>query len=202
MRSMKKQVIVIGGGDTFETREKYLDFLHNYEIDIERYKSDKTDWKPWLRKKLGKDYEVILPIMPNKTNAQFEEWSIWFDKLIPFLQNNVILVGHSLGGIFLTKYLSENKFPKKIKGVFLVSPVYDKDSEGYPVLSFTLPKKLDLQTKNITIYHSKDDPVVPFSALKNYKNALPAAKVRILGNRGHINQEKFPELAQDILDLR
>jgi len=198
---MKKQVVVIHGGDTFESYEEYLNFLCNYEIDIERYKSGKTDWKPWLRQKLGSDYEVILPVLPNRTNAQFSEWKIWFEKFLPFLNDGVILIGHSLGGAFLVKYLSENYFSKKIKAVFLVSAVYNKDSEGYPVLSFSLPKKLTLQTENTMIYHSIDDPVVPFSALEQYKKALPYAHTRIFNNRGHFNQEEFPELVEDILNL-
>lgn len=199
--SMKKQVVVIHGGDTFETYEEYLDFLRGYKIDIERYKTDKHDWKPWLRQRLGSDYEIISPIMPNRTNAQFEEWRIWFEKLIPFLHDEVILIGHSLGGTFLPKYLSENSFPKKIKAVFLVGAVYDKDSDGYLLVSFTLPAHLNLQTDKIYLYHSKDDGVVPFSALEQYKKALPKAQTRVFKDRGHLNQEEFPELVQDILNL-
>lgn len=198
---MKKQVLVIHGGDTFETYEEYLNFLRGYKIDIERYKSDKSDWKPWLRQKLGADYEVILPIMPNKTNAQFSEWKIWFEKCFPYLNDGVILIGHSLGGTFLVKYLSENKFSKKIKAVFLVGAVYNLDSEGYSLVCFALPKKLNLQTENTMIYHSKDDPVVPFFALEQFKKALPNAQTKIFENSGHFNQEEFPELAQDILNL-
>ena len=198
---MKKQVVVIHGGDTFETYEEYLNFLRGYKIDIERYKSDKSDWKPWLRRQLGSDYEVILPIMPNKTNARFDEWKIWFEKLIPFLHDGTILIGHSLGGTFLAKYLSENRFPEKIKAVFLVGAVYDKDDDGFSVVSFTLPEKLNLQTETIYLYHSKDDPVVPFFALGQYKKVLPSAQTRVFDDRGHFNQEEFPELAQDVLNL-
>ncbi len=198
---MKKQIVIIHGGDTFENQEAYLDFLKNYEIDIERYKSSKDDWKPWLRERLGDDYEVILPTMPNKTNAQFGEWKLWFEKIIPFLNEEIILVGHSLGASFVAKYLSENKFPKKLNGVFLVSGVFDKDSDGYSLLSFSLPEKLDLQTENLYLYHSKDDPVVPFSALENFIKALPKAHSRVFENRKHINQPEFMELAEDILSL-
>ena len=130
---MKKQIVIIHGGDTFATREEYLSFLRNYEINIERFNTDKTDWKPWVRKMLQDEYEVITPQMPNKTNAQYGEWQLWFDKFIPFLNDGVILIGHSQGGIFLAKYLSENQFPKKIGGVMLVAAPYDKDSDGYPV---------------------------------------------------------------------
>jgi len=198
---MKKQVIVIHGGDTFETYEEFLNFLRNYKIDIERYKTSKDDWKPGLRQKLGEDYEVILPIMPNKTNARYEEWKLWLEKIIPFLNGEVILIGHSLGASFVAKYLSENKFPKKLKGVFLVSGVFDRDFEGYSLLSFSLPKKLDLQTENIYLYHSKDDLVVPFRALEDFKKALPEANVRVFEDRKHLNQGEFPELVQDIKNL-
>lgn len=198
---MKKQVVIISGGDTFETYEEYLNFLRNYEIDIERYKSDKSDWKPWLRQRLGSDYEVILPIMPNRTNAQFNEWKIWFEKLIPFLHDEVILIGHSLGGTFLPKYLSENSFPRKIKAVFLVGAVYDGDGKDRGIASFSLPDKLNLQTNTIYLYHSKDDTVVPFSALEQYKKALPKAQTRVFEDRKHFNQEEFLELAEDILNL-
>lgn len=195
---MKKQIVVIHGGDTFATYEEYLNFLRNYQINIERYKTGKDDWKPWLRQELGEDYEVVLPMMPNKFNAQFEEWKIWFEKLIPFMNEEIILVGHSLGASFVAKYLSENKFPKKLAGVFLVSGVFDQDAEGYTLVSFALPAKLDLQTENIYLYHSKDDPVVPFSALEQFMKALPQAHSRVFEDRKHINQEEFPELVQDI----
>jgi predicted alpha/beta hydrolase family esterase len=198
---MKKQVVVIHGADTFATREEYMNFLRNFEINIERYKTSKDDWMPWLREKLGEEYEVILPVMPNKFNAQFEEWKLWFEKFLPYLNDEVILVGHSFGASFIAKYLSENVFTKKLKGVFLVSGVFDKDSDGYPLLSFSLPSKLDLQTENVFLYHSKDDDVVPFSAVEHFKEALPQAEVRVFENRKHINQEEFPELLEDIMNL-
>ncbi len=201
MPILKKQVVIIHGGDTFETYGRYLDFLRNYKIDIERYKTSKDDWKPGLRQKLGEGYEVILPAMPNKTNARFKEWKLWFGKLIPFLNDGVILMGHSLGGSFVVKYLSENKFPKKIKAVFLVGAVYDTDCDGYSLAGFALPHTLNLQTEQIYLYHSTDDPVVPFSALEKYRKALPKAHTRIFDDRKHLNQEEFPELVEDIRNL-
>jgi hypothetical protein len=35
------------------------------------------------------------------------------------------LVGHSLGAMFLTKYLAENEFPIQISQLHLVAPVLD-----------------------------------------------------------------------------
>ena len=198
---MKKQVVVIHGGDTFDTYEQALDYIKNFQIDFERYRTDKPGWKKNLRQALGDDFEIILPSMPNSLNAKFEEWKIWFEKLFPFLNEEVILAGHSLGGIFLAKYLSEHKFPKKIKAVMLVAAVFDYDTGRSSLASFTLPSKLDLQTDKIILYHSKDDPIVPFSALEKYKQEFPNAVVRIFEGRGHFNQEQFPEIVEDIKNL-
>jgi predicted alpha/beta hydrolase family esterase len=199
---MKKQIVIIHGGDTFETYEEYMKFLHDFQIDIKYYSNEKTDWKPWLRGVLGDGYEVILPKLPNNMNAKFIEWKIWFEKIIPFLNDEVVLVGHSLGASFLAKYLSENKFSKKIKGVFLVAGVFNTDSEGYSLATFTLPEKLDLQTENVYLYHSKDDPIVPFSQLGKFEEALPRAHSTVFEDRKHFNQESFPEIAENIVNLK
>lgn len=198
---MKKQIVIIHGGDTFRTNEEYLDFLKNYQIDIERYKTNKDDWKRWLRDELVGDYEVILPVMPNKTNARYEEWKLWMDKIVPLLNDEIILIGHSMGGSFVVKYLSENKFPKKIMAVFLVSAMFDYDDDGNSLHSFSLPENLDLQTDKVYLYHSKDDRVVPFRSLDKFKNKFPNAIARVFEDRGHINQEEFPELIKDIRGL-
>ena len=58
-----------------------------------------------------------------------------------------------------------------------------------------------IQTGKIYLYHSKDDKVVPFRSMDNLKSKLPNAVTRIFEDRGHMNQETFPELATDIKDL-
>ena len=198
---MEKQVVIINGGDTFETYDIFLKYLKESEFYLDRCISNKRDWKPWLRTELGEGYETIIPSMPNSANAQYSEWKIVFEKMIPFLNDGVILVGHSLGGSFLLKYLSETVFPKKVEGVFLVAAAFDKDTYGYPLASFTLPKVLEMPTKNIFLYQSKDDPVVPFSAMENLKKAFPSATAVVFEDRKHINTETFPELAEDIRSL-
>lgn len=199
---MKKQIVVIHGGDPFNTYEEYLSFLKNFEIDFERFK--RKGWKDNLGKNLGDGFEAIAPQMPNKANAKYLEWKIWFEKIIPFLEEEVVLVGHSLGGIFLAKYLSKSNFPKKIKGLFLVSaPFYEKYS-NYSKADFSLPENLrsiSEQVKNIFLYHSKDDPIVPFGDLEKYKKAIPNAQIKIFEDRGHFNQAEFPELMDDIKSL-
>ncbi len=198
---MKNQVLVIHGGDAFATYEEYINFLKDFRIDPAGF--GRKDWKASLGEKLGAEFEVILPSMPNKFIAKYLEWKIWFEKLFPFLDDGAILAGHSFGGSFLAKYLSEEQFPRKIKATFLVSPPYDTDGER-KVVEFVLPPSLELlanQGGEIFLYHSKDDEIVPFAELAKYRRALPKAHVRIFDDRGHINQESFPEIIEDIKNL-
>lgn len=200
---MKQQIVAIHGGDTFADAdyEKYLDFLRGIELDYEKLTADKSDWKRGLRKILGENYEILLPSMPNKFNARYDEWKLWFEKLFPFLRDDLILIGHSMGGAFLAKYLTENNFPKKIKALFLVAAVYDKDTDGNPLWTFTLPKSLKAPTDKVFVYHSSDDPVVPIGDMDLYKKQFPNAVTRVFQDRGHFNQEEFPEIVADIKTL-
>lgn len=201
---MKKQIVVIHGGDTFDTYEQYLSFLRSFEIDFERFKSGRKDWKGALGEELGQDFEVILPSMPNKTNARYLEWKIWLEKLLPFLENIVVLVGHSMGATFLVKYLSENSFPKKILATLLVAGPYDDKDSGESLTDFALPESLGKfiqQGGKLYLYHSKDDPVVPLADFEKYKKKLPQAEVRTFEDRGHFTQSEFPELVEDVKNL-
>lgn len=199
---MKPQVVVIHGATTFTTYEDYLHFLQSREVTIDYFKP-RSDWKGRLQEVLGESFDVLLPSMPNKTNAKYVEWRMWFERVLPFLKDGVILVGHSMGGIFLAKYLSEEQFPIKIKATMLVAAPYS-EVEGETLGDFKLTQPLEhvgAQGGNIYLYHSKDDLVVPFSQFEQYQKELPRADVRIFEDRGHFNSEQFPEIAEDIKRL-
>ncbi|MDR0860065.1 MAG: hypothetical protein LBO09_03640 [Candidatus Peribacteria bacterium] len=56
---------------------------------------------------------------------------IWFEKIFPYLNNEgTILIGHSLGAMFLLKYLSENTFPQPLSQLHLISSSIDEET-GY-----------------------------------------------------------------------
>jgi len=201
---MKQQVVVIHGGTTFDTYEDYISYLKNKEISLDKLRLRKS-WKNDLPGKLGDNFDVLLPRMPNGTNARYEEWKIWFERIIPFFNKGVILIGHSLGGMFLAKYLSENTFPKIIKAVLLIAAPFDDADSEESLANFKLPSSLERfaqQVKIIYLIQSKDDPVVPFEQLKKYKQALPNAKTMIFSNREHFGQETFPEMVQLIKKLK
>lgn len=202
---MKKQVLVIHGGSNYTTYEKYLEDLKNTEINLDRFKF-KIDWKDNLQNALGEDFEVFNPNFPQKNNAKYDEWKIYFEKILEKLNYEIILAGHSLGSIFLAKYLSENKIDKNVKGLFLVAPPFDDEGmEKDPLDVFSLTDtKLTLlseQVKNIFIYHSTDDPFVPYIHAEKFHKALPNSKLIRLENRSHIFENNLPEIVEDIKKL-
>ncbi len=198
---MNPQILVIHGGNAFEKYDEYLAYLRERDFSLDRFRA--KDWKTTLRDVLGEDYDVLNPLMPNSQNARYAEWKIWFERIVLLLDEEVILIGHSLGGIFLTKYLSENDFPKKVKATLLVAAPFNTENE-HPLVDFVISrdlKRFERQGGKIILYHSTDDQVVPFSNSESYKKLLPKAELEVFENRGHFNQSEFPELVKDIKRL-
>jgi len=171
-------------------------FMQNERIN-------RKNWKDHLASNL-KDFEVIYPNMPNMRNSRYEEWKLWFEKALLLLTDEVILVGHSLGGTFLVKYLSENDFSKKITALHLVAPPYDTEVNKESLADFALSstvENISEKADKIFIYQSKDDPEVAFADAEKYKRDLPMAELIAFEDRGHFLQEDFPELIDKIKEI-
>lgn len=198
---MKKQILFIHGGYTFGSRKDYLGFLKSYELDPYR---KKVYWINWIAKKLKNKYEVLNPDMPCEKNAKYEDWKIWFEKYIPFIKDkNPIIIGHSLGAIFLLKYFSENNFPKKVYQLHLFSPAVYDDGLGPEKLStfkadIKIIKKIGKKCKELHLWHSKDDNVCLFNNSEIIKKNIPGANFHIFEDRGHFKQSTFPEVLKVI----
>lgn len=198
----KSQILYIHGGETFKNQKDYLKYLKNRPISIEK----KLRWaQEYLDKELGKNFEIIRPRMPLQENAKYKDWKIFFERHIPFLKNNIILIGGSLGGIFLAKYLSENKFPKKILHTYLVCPPFDDTCFVEDLVGgFKLKSDLSLLEKNskkLTLLFSEDDDNVPVAHAEKYRNKLKNAEIIIYKSKnGHFKIPKFPEIVKMIKD--
>ena len=196
----KEQIVFIHGGMTFKNRVDYLNFLKNIEVKLESRKRWHEDY---LKKSVGKFCDIIKPRMPLVDNARYDDWKIYFERYIPLLKNGVILIGSSLGGIFLTRYLSENIFPKKIKALLLVAPPFDNSLPGEDLVGgFKLKGDLSLiekNCKNIHFFFSSDDHCVPLEHAYKYRKKLPQAKFVICNKaKGHFRSSQFPEIVKVI----
>jgi predicted alpha/beta hydrolase family esterase len=201
---MKKQVVLIHGGDTYDTYEQYLADLKGSKMEADAF-LDKGErrWRDRLFEVLGDEYEVFNPEMPNWMNAKYAEWKIWFEKVVAHVRPGAIYVGHSLGAIFLAKYFAENDDHGLAALFMLAAPFAQKGEKG--MADFLLPEDLSRLAKlgpKVHLYHSEDDPVVVFSDLAEYRKALPDAEVRVFKKGGHFRMVEFPELVADIRAIR
>jgi predicted alpha/beta hydrolase family esterase len=197
-----KQVIIIHGGTTFSDYDTYLKSLTDQTLNVDRY-IYRPMWKELLQDNLGSDYQVLAPSMPNKTNARYNEWRLWFESLSSIISDDCVLVGHSLGGVFLAKYLSENTFARRIKATVLIAAPYDDESIE-DLTDFKIEKlseRFAQQAGRIIFYNGLDDPVIPMSEQEKYKKDLPSAEFNTLPAPDHFVRVDFPEFVSRLKEL-
>ncbi len=132
-------------------------------------------WISWVMQQLSKEkiYACSLS-MPNPKKPVVSKWleeiSRAIDNSLP--DDEIFLVGHSLGATAVLRYLEDTMQNKKIKGVVLVSGAIspldpeNKESNFRNIDSFIIPD-IDLdnvknKVEKFIVLHSKDDPIVPF----------------------------------------
>lgn len=202
MPTIKKiQVLKVHGGSTFKSEKDYLRYLKTKKISAKKRISWAGDY---LEKSLGKRFEVISPRMPLQDYAKYRDWKIFFERHLPLIKNKFILIGSSLGGIFLAKYLSENKLAKKALSVYLVCPPFDNTLPNEALVGgFKLKSNISLLERNckkLYLLFSRDDKVVPVSQADKYRQKLKNANIIVYKSKnGHFNISRFPEIVNMIL---
>ncbi|WP_028782444.1 RBBP9/YdeN family alpha/beta hydrolase [Thalassobacillus devorans] len=149
----------------------------------------------YLQDALGPEYDVLYPEMPNEGEPDYGTWKVQIEEFLSRLNGEVILVGHSVGGSVLLKYLTHEKVTNHITGVLLIAPPYDES-----VLPEASSLKFD-QLPRMFFYHSRDDEIVPFSHLTFFAEKLPKAAIRKFDGRGHQFCNDLSEVVMDIKGL-
>jgi predicted alpha/beta hydrolase family esterase len=199
--SSPKAIVVIRGGDCSVSDEAFQQALRTREYTLESLL--RRDWKEALPEEFP-EASVIIPEMPNRMNAKYAEWEIVFEKVARVLPDDTALIGHSLGGIFLAKYLATHEVPFRVSSTHLVAAPFDEDGDE-SLKPFVPPDdltRLARQGGQVFLYHSRDDNVVSYQELAKYGGRLPQALVRSFEDRGHFKQAAFPELVADLQSLR
>jgi predicted alpha/beta hydrolase family esterase len=154
-----------------------------------------------LQQSLGTDYEVQYPHMPHEDDPDYTRWKGHIHTRIAALHAESILVGHSVGGYILVKYLTqEHLSDKPIRGICLIATPYPGGDEQWQFEGFSLPndfgRKMPTNAK-IFLYHSPDDQTVPFAHMRLYAQHIPGAIVRETAG-GHQLNNDLALVAQDI----
>lgn len=193
----KKQLLYIHGGQAFSNYKDFLNRLRTASL-YDPLQERLPIWSDTIREDLP-EFAVYKPVMPNKQNAKYEEWRIWFERHLEFLKDGASLAGWSQGGYFLAKYLTENDLPIKLDKLFLIAaPAEREDFNGEDGGDFVFDQsklpRLATSAEQIYILHSKDDPVVPYRHASIFAAALPEARLVSFDDRGHFINAQFPEL--------
>jgi predicted alpha/beta hydrolase family esterase len=163
-----------------------------------------SHWIPWLSKQLQiKGYKADAPEMTQHNETTYESWKREFERFD--LTTDTLLVGHSLGGGFIVRYLSENDV--KVGKVILVAPWMGIKSDDAvdtfndDFFNFTLDRTIASKTADIHIIYSNDDFQSIHESISILRESLDDVKFIELQNKGHFTRESlgtevFPELLE------
>jgi predicted alpha/beta hydrolase family esterase len=167
--------------------------------------SSNFGWLPWLQKKLVQaGVDAQTPEMLNAWRPEYEIWKKEFERYD--LNPETALVGHSCGGGFLVRWLSENK-DVKVGKVILVAPWTDPDKEytrSTGFFEFEIDADLAKRTSECIVFVSDDDADDIHKTVENLGKKVRGLKVRQFKGYGHfvpghMKREDFPELLEELL---
>ncbi|HAE36600.1 MAG: hypothetical protein UR85_C0004G0062 [Candidatus Nomurabacteria bacterium GW2011_GWF2_35_66] len=182
--------------------------IHGYNnksefLDESRPSSSNDHWLPWLQRQLLLNgIEAQTPEMPGFYEPNYEKWKDLLDKFEPDL--DTMLVGHSCGGGFLMRWLSESN--KKVGKVVLVAPWLDPNKKIDPnFFNFEIDPNIVSRTNGIIIMYSTDDNSEIFKSIDMLKSKVENLQIKEFTGKGHfilnhMKTEKFPELLAILLE--
>ena len=162
------------------------------------------NWFPWLSRQLEiRGKTVIVPQMPiGVGNQNFDNWSAEFDKLN--IDENTTIIAHSIGTVFVCKYLITNKI--KVKKLIFVCGFNnylgidaDYDAVNEPMFIDNL-KEIKQYCSDIVCFYSDDDPYVSYDAEKAFADTIASQQICLKG-AGHINAERGYTEFKEILEV-
>jgi predicted alpha/beta hydrolase family esterase len=189
---MKNAIIVHGK----PSKENYY--------SVEHPSSSNFAWIPWLQKQLiVQDIKTDTPEMPHAYLPDYALWKREFERFD--ITPETTLVGHSMGGGFLVRWLSEHSEIKTGK-VILVAPSLDplkQNETGF--CDFTIDPELTNRVDALIVMTSDNDSDKAVMSVKMLTDALPSIDVRLYPGFGHfipehMGRETFSELVEIILE--
>lgn len=165
-------------------------------------KPHEAHWFPWLKNKLQEHgIKTIIPVMPKPYEPDYEEWKKVFETLE--ITTETLLVGHSRGGGFLLRYLSEHKIV--VEGFIMIAPsILPNPGVVTGFSEYEIDKSIVDRIPKISLFYSTDDEEGISKSVEKIKTFLPDIIYYEFNNKGHFTKgdlctEEFPELLEEIL---
>jgi uncharacterized protein len=188
---MKNAIIVHG---TCSRKEYFSD---------EKPSLSNQNWIPWLQKQLiMREITAYAPDMPY---AYKPDYSIWKREAERYtIGPETMLVGHSTGGGFWVRWLSEHP-DVRVGKVVLVAPWLDPNNiKKTTFFDFKFDTHLVERTKGLTIFHSDNDHLGIHWSVDTFREKLQGHHYKEFHKYGHFCYEdmlsqEFPELLDELL---
>ncbi|MCR4328230.1 MAG: alpha/beta fold hydrolase [Patescibacteria group bacterium] len=164
------------------------------------------NWFPWLKEKLeatGK-CKVFVPQFPSPpaVPAKIAEWFEVLKGYEQYINEDTILIGHSLGGIFALRILEQQKHPVRAAvfvGTF-INPVGIYRDDTFGGFSFDWAE-IKANAKDCIVYQSDNDPYVSLANGEELAKNL-GVELSFIPNAGHFNAKagytKFEALLEKL----
>lgn len=180
--------------------------MNNYFIIHGSYGNPYKNWIPYLKSQLSKrKLNCIVPSFTTPYKQDYESWNtiLMSYAKVGYITEETTFITHSLGGIFLLKFLIENKV--KVKKIITVAGFnnihFDKDNSLYDsfyILDEELTKISELCHEIVCIY-SDNDPYIPMEKAKFFADNIKAKKI-LINNAGHFNEKYGYKEFKEILE--
>lgn len=172
------------------------------------YGNPNENWIPWLKNELEKfGYEVAVPTFPTPENQNLETWLNTLSPHLEMLDGESVLVGHSIGAVFLLSILEKLNTPIKT-AIFASGFLHDLGNNDFDKINRSFYEKdfnwqrIKQNSQEIFIFHGDNDPHVPLSEAENLAEKLDT-KVEVIKNGGHLNESagfvEFPTVLEKII---
>jgi predicted alpha/beta hydrolase family esterase len=140
-----------------------------------------------LQQALGAKPPVALPHIPALEALDWAQVEAQLGKVLDALPAGAIVIAHSVGGAAVLKLLSQG-YDSHLGQLFLLAVPYTgadgewgKDAFAFPAdFAKRLPRSLP-----VTLWHSRDDAVIPVESAERYRQKLTRARIILLDGYGH-----------------
>jgi len=159
-----------------------------------------ANWHPWLQQLSIRDIPSQTPEMPNAWQPHYPTWQKEFERYD--ITPDTALVGHSCGGGFLVRWLSEHR-DVRVGKVILVAPSLGIGWVQDDFFAFAMDPNLAARTQGLVIFGSDNDSDGIKESIKTIRSTLKDARYREFPGYGHFCYEEigsgFPELLHELL---
>lgn len=179
----------------------------NYFIIHGSFSSPCSNWFNWLADFIiSEGKTVYVPDFPIGIGYQnYKNWSklLKFYSDLGLINENTIIIGHSIAPVFISKFLTENKI--RVKKLIFVCGFnnYLGINEEYDAVNnsmyFDNIEDIKKYAKDIICFYSNNDPYVKYDVEKDFADKVSTEQI-LLSEAGHINSESGFDTFEEIVD--